>query len=79
MVPIKVSPEEGELFAKIKIMLEGDSRDDSVHIQPFPHLTKKAVEDLRYRAEVMLAIYSIIVNEKSIFQVLGDWLGWGRY
>uniref|UniRef100_A0A6V7QRI0 RNA helicase n=1 Tax=Ananas comosus var. bracteatus TaxID=296719 RepID=A0A6V7QRI0_ANACO len=46
-----VSPEEGELFAKIKIMLEGDSRDDSVHIQPFPHLTKKAVEDLRYRAE----------------------------
>ncbi|CAN1342949.1 DEAD-box ATP-dependent RNA helicase 16 [Linum perenne] len=47
-----VSPDEMEIFDKVKSLLGDSEEDESTNlISPFPLLTSNAVESLRYRAE----------------------------
>ncbi|KAG1341849.1 DEAD-box ATP-dependent RNA helicase 16 [Cocos nucifera] len=60
-----VSPEEEEIFEEIKLMLGDDeNQDSSKSIEPFPLLTKNAVESLRYRAEdVAKGVTKVAIRE----------------
>ncbi|XP_008790268.1 DEAD-box ATP-dependent RNA helicase 16 isoform X2 [Phoenix dactylifera] len=60
-----VSPEEEEIFEEIKLMFGDDEKQDSSKsIEPFPLLTKNAVESLRYRAEdVAKGVTKVAIRE----------------